>query len=166
MGSFIHPTAIVDDRALIGDGVSIWHWTAVREFAQIGEGCTIGQGVYIDHGVLLGRGCKVQNGVSVYHGVTLADDVFVGPRATFTNDRFPRADCGGWEVVPTTVERGASIGANATIICGLTIGERSMVAAGAVVTRDVPAYGLVIGNPARLVDFVDDSGRPTRRRPL
>lgn len=165
MRSFIHPTAIVDDRALVSEGVSIWQWTAVRELASIGEGCTIGQGVYIDHGVSLGRGCKVQNGVSVYHGVTLGDAVFVGPRAAFTNDRFPRADSGEWDVVPTTVERGASIGANATIVCGVIIGERSMVAAGAVVTRDVPPYGLVMGNPARLVDFVDDTGRPTGRGP-
>lgn len=160
---YIHPTAIVDELAVVGDGTSIWHWTAVREGAQIGDGCTIGQGVYIDHDVSIGSRCKIQNGVSVYHGVTLADEVFVGPRAAFTNDRYPRATSVNWDVIPTRVERGASIGANATIVCGVTIGAGAMVAAGSVVTKDVPPGGLVLGNPARLVDYVGADGRPLRQ---
>ena len=160
MGTYIHPTAEVDVRAAVGDGTSIWNWTKVREGAEVGAGCRIGQGVYIDAGVRLGDGCKIQNGVSLYKGVTLGDSVFVGPAATFTNDRVPRAttDDGEWEVIPTVVEDLASIGANATVVCGVRLGRACMVGAGAVVTRDVPAHALVVGNPARVIGYVDDDG--------
>jgi acetyltransferase-like isoleucine patch superfamily enzyme len=169
---FVHPTADVDEGATVGDGTTIWNWTKVREGARIGPRCRIGQCVYVDHGVSMGQGCKVQNGVSVYHGVTLGDYVFVGPNATFTNDRLPRAASGdGWEVVPTLVEDHASIGAGATIVCGVRLGRACMVGAGAVVTRDVPPHALVVGNPARLIGYVAldgtrlDAPPPVRESP-
>jgi UDP-2-acetamido-3-amino-2,3-dideoxy-glucuronate N-acetyltransferase len=158
MTTYIHPTANVDGGAMIGDDSRIWINVQVRERAVIGKGCVISKDAYIDHGVTIGDRCKIQNGVSVYHGVTIEDDVFVGPYATFTNDRVPRAFSENWTVTPTMVKRGASIGANATIVCGVTIGEFAMVAAGSVVTRDVPAFTLVRGNPARVCARIDRDG--------
>ena len=155
---YIHPTAAVDGRAEIGGGTKIWINVQVREGARIGRGCILSKDVYIDHGVSIGDGCKVQNSVSVYNGVTIEDDVFVGPNACFTNDKVPRANNPDWQVTPTRVRRGASIGANATIVCGIEIGEYAMVAAGSVVTRDVPPYTLVMGNPARRVGRIDAQG--------
>lgn len=154
----MHPTADVDPHADLGDDVQVWNWTKVREGARLGAGCRLGQGVYIDHDVAIGAGSKVQNGVSVYHGVTIGRSVFVGPNATFTNDRVPRADSDEWTVSETVVEDHASIGANATIVCGTRVGRAAMVAAGAVVTRDVPDHALVIGSPARVVDYVRQDG--------
>lgn len=159
---YVHPTAVVEDGAEIGEGTRIWHFAHVRSGAKIGRNCNIGKDVYIDVGVKIGDRVKIQNGVSVYRGVTLEDEVFVGPYAVFTNDKYPRAFSQSWEIVPTMVKRGASIGANATIVCGITIGEYSMVAAGSVVTKDVPPHGLVMGNPARLVGFVCYCGRPLK----
>lgn len=156
---FIHPTADVSGEADLASGVKVWNWTKVREGARIGAGTQIGQCCFVDEGVQIGAQCKIQNGVSVYRGVTLGARVFVGPNATFTNDLVPRADSDEWEVTPTVVEDGASIGANATIVCGTTIGSRALVAAGAVVTRDVPPYALAVGAPARFVGRVDDRGR-------
>lgn len=126
----------------------------MREDARIGEDCHISKDVYIDAGVSIGSRVKIQNGVSVYRGVVLEDDTFVGPHAAFTNDPMPRAFSPDWEVVPTYVRRGAAIGANATIVCGVTLGPYSMVAAGSTVTNDVPPHALVIGSPARLVGFI------------
>lgn len=160
----IHPTATVDSRAKIGAGSRIWINVQVREGARIGERCILSKDVYIDHGVTIGSGCKVQNGVSLYHGLTVGDDVFIGPNACFTNDKVPRADNANWSVTPTQIEDGASIGANATIVCGVVVGKRAMVAAGAVVTRDVPPYTLVMGNPARAVGMVDDAGNRVPQR--
>jgi len=165
--AFVHPTAEVDGRASVGEGSSIWNWTKVREGARIGTGCRIGQGVYIDHDVVIGTGCKIQNGVSVYAGVTLGDYVFVGPGATFTNDRVPRAASGdAWPIVPTFVDDLASVGANATIVCGVRLGRACMVGAGAVVTRDVEPHALVVGNPARFVGYVDDDGNRVDSPPV
>jgi UDP-2-acetamido-3-amino-2,3-dideoxy-glucuronate N-acetyltransferase len=161
---YIHPSASVDDRAEIGEGSKIWINVQVREGARIGRGCILSKDVYVDHAVSIGDNCKVQNSVSVYNGVTFEDDVFVGPNACFTNDKVPRAFNAEWKVTPTLVRRGASIGANATIVCGITIGEYAMVAAGAVVTRDVPAFRLVMGNPAQLCGYVDEAGN-RRREP-
>jgi acetyltransferase-like isoleucine patch superfamily enzyme len=158
---YIHPTAEVDPGATIGDGTSIWNWAKVREDASIGDDCTIGQGAYIDRGVTVGRACKIQNYALVYAGVTLGDEVFVGPHATFTNDHWPRA-VGSWEIVPTIVEDGASIGANATVVCGVRLGRSCMVGAGSVVVHDVPPRTLVVGNPARVVAELGDDGRPRR----
>jgi UDP-2-acetamido-3-amino-2,3-dideoxy-glucuronate N-acetyltransferase len=159
--TYIHQTANVDPRASIGRGTKIWINVQVRESASIGEDCIISKDAYIDHAVTIGARCKVQNSVSVYNGVTLEDEVFVGPNACFTNDRVPRAFNATWKVTPTLVKRGASIGANSTIVCGVTIGEYAMVAAGSVVTKDVAPYTLVMGNPARPVAKVDKAGNKT-----
>jgi acetyltransferase-like isoleucine patch superfamily enzyme len=155
----IHPTAIVEDGARIGDGTRIWHHVHVRSGARIGERCVLGKSVFVDSGAVVGSGCKIQNFVSIYRGVTLEDDVFVGPSAVFTNDRYPRASGESWELLLTRVRRGASIGANATILPGLTIGEWALVGAGAVVTRDVEPHGLVAGNPAKAVGWACRCGR-------
>jgi UDP-2-acetamido-3-amino-2,3-dideoxy-glucuronate N-acetyltransferase len=141
----IHSTATVDDGAKLGSDVNVWHHTHVREMAEIGDGTSIGQGCYIEGQV--GRFCKIQNNVNVYKGVTIGDEVFVGPNATFTNDKFPRA-VGDWTISPIVVADGASIGAGAVILPGVTIGKGAMVGAGAVVSRDVPAYQIVAGVPA------------------
>jgi acetyltransferase-like isoleucine patch superfamily enzyme len=157
--TYIDTSAVVHPDAQIGNGTMVWNWTKIREGVSIGANCNIGQCAYIDVGVTIGDDCKVQNGVSVYQGVTLGSGVFVGPNATFTNDRFPRAQSENWEIVPTTVHDGASIGANSTIICGVTLGKYCMVAAGATVTKDVPDYALVMGQPARIVDYVNTAGK-------
>ena len=156
---FIHPTATVEDGAEIGEDVKIWHYVHVRSGARIGRGTQIGKSCYLDAGAVVGNDCKIQNFVSVYAGVTIKDEVFVGPGATFTNDLHPRAT-GDWRVVPTVIHKGASIGANATIVCGVEVGTYSLVAAGAVVTRDVQPYTLVSGVPARFASYVCRCGRP------
>ncbi len=161
----VHPSAEVAPGAVIGPGTRIWHQAQVREGAVIGADCVLGKDVYVDCGVVIGNRVKIQNGVSLYRGVTLEDDVFVGPGVVFTNDRYPRASSSEWQVMPTRVCRGASIGANATIVCGVTIGEYALVGAGAVVTRDVPPRSLVVGNPARVVGRVGEDGRPLREPP-
>lgn len=161
---FVHPTADVDVSAVIGLGTRVWHRVHVREHARIGAECTLSKDVYVDAGVVIGDRVKIQNGVSVYHGVTVEDDVFLGPHMAFTNDETPRAFNSDWQVVPTLVRRGASIGANATIVCGVTIGQYAMVAAGSTVTNDVPPHALVLGSPARLVAYICRAGH--RMRPL
>lgn len=146
---FVHPTAIVELSASIGHGTKIWHHAHVRDGSFVGPGCVIGKNVFIDAGAVVGSHCKIQNNVSVYYGVTIADDVFVGPAATFTNDLVPRAFNADWNVSETHVGKGVSIGANATIVCGTTLGEYCMVAAGATVSRDVAPHQLVMGVPAQ-----------------
>lgn len=159
----VHPTAEVSDKAVLGEGTVVWHWVQVREGAQVGRSCRVGKDAYIDAGVVIGDRCKIQNFATIYRGVTIGDDVFIGPHACFTNDPRPRADSSDWQVVPTKVEDGASIGANATILCGITIGRRAMVAAGAVVTKDVPPQALVAGVPAKIIGWVCDCGRTLNR---
>lgn len=162
----IAETADVDARAQIADSARVWHLAQVRENAVIGENCIIGRGAYIDAGVRLGDNCKVQNNALVYAPAVLADGVFVGPAAVFTNDSFPRAinpdgslkDAADWTMVGVTVGRGAAIGARAVVLGGVTIGEWALVAAGAVVTKDVPAYALIAGVPARRVSWVGTDG--------
>lgn len=155
---FVHHTAEVSEKASIGEGTKIWNHAQVREEAVIGEGCILSKNVYIDKGVHIGNRVKVQNNVNIYHGVTIEDDVFVGPSVTFTNDLFPRAFSEDWKVYETTVREGASIGANATIVCGHTIGRYAMVGAGSVVTEDVPDHALVTGNPAKQTGWVCECG--------
>lgn len=155
---YIHPSAHVSDTAIIGDGTKVWINVQIRENARIGADCILSKDVYIDHAVRIGDRCKVQNGVSVYNGVSIGDDVFVGPNVAFTNDRVPRAFNTDWRITETNVETGASLGANSTIVCGVTIGEYAMVAAGSVVTKDVPPYTLVMGSPARPVGRIDKMG--------
>ena len=156
---YIHATADVDPAARIGNGTKIWNNVQIRENAVIGEDCIVGKSVYIDHMVTIGNRVKIQNSVSIYHGVTIADEVFLGPHMTFTNDLYPRAFDPEWHVVKTNVERGASVGANVTVVCGVTLGTYCMVGAGAVVTKDVPPHALVLGNPARIAGFVSVMGR-------
>ncbi len=163
--AFVHPKAVVEPGAEIGEGTKVWHFAHVREGARIGRNCILGKDVYVDAGVSIGDGVKIENGVSVFRGVTIEDEAFIGPHVAFTNDKYPRSFSTDWEVVPTLVRRGASVGANATIVCGVTIGEYAMVAAGSVVTRDVPPHGLVAGNPARLIGFVCYCGRPLTGEP-
>lgn len=143
----------------------MWHHAHVRVDAEIGTACTLGKNVFIDRGVRVGHRVKIQNNVSVYAGVALGDDVFVGPSAVFTNDLHPRAFTDSWELVPTIVERGASIGANATIVCGVRIGSFALVGSGAVVMRDVGPHELVVGNPARRVGWVCTCGHTMPRVP-
>lgn len=149
-GFYAHPTAVIDEPCEIGSGTRIWHFSHVMAGARIGEKCILGQNVYVDREVRIGRGCKIQNNVSVYKGVLLEDGVFCGPSVTFTNVLNPRAFIERkQEFRPTTVGKGATIGANATIVCGLTIGPYALVGAGSVVVHDVPAHALVVGVPAR-----------------
>ena len=154
MRSFIHESSYVDAHVQIGNGTKIWHFCHVQENARIGENCVLGQNVNVAPGVQIGNGVKIQNNVSVYEGVTLEDDVFCGPSVVFTNDRLPRSYRRPEMYVPTRVCKGASIGANATIVCGVTIGRYAMIAAGSVVTHDVPDFVLVAGVPARQIGRV------------
>jgi UDP-2-acetamido-3-amino-2,3-dideoxy-glucuronate N-acetyltransferase len=156
---FVHPTAVIDEDVEIGPETNIWHFAHVLSGSRIGARCVIGQNVVIGPKVRVGDGCKIQNNVSLYEGVTLEDDVFCGPSIVFTNVRVPRAHVNRKaEFQPTVVRRGASLGANATIICGNEIGPYAMVGAGAVVTRDVAAHALVVGNPGRQTGWVSRSG--------
>jgi len=158
---FIHPTAVVDQPCSIGEGTKVWHFTHICEGAQIGERCTLGQNVFVGRGVRIGNNCKIQNNVSVYEKVTLEDDVFCGPSMVFTNvmnprSAYPRDRQSGF--LPTLVKRGATIGANATVVCGVTIGEHAFIGAGSVVTRDVPPYAIVYGVPARQHGWMCECG--------
>ena len=148
---FVHETAHIANNAKIGARTKIWINVQVREDVEIGTDCIISKDAYIDHAVKIGNKVKIQNGVSVYNGVTIEDEVFVGPNVAFTNDYYPRAQNPDWEVTPTLIRKGASLGANCTIVCGHTVGEYALVGAGSVVVRNVPPYALVVGNPARVV---------------
>lgn len=154
-----HPTAVIDGGATIGDGTRIWHWVHVSGGARIGAGCSIGQGVFVGSNAVIGANCKIQNHVSVYDKVTLEDDVFCGPSMVFTNvsnprSHVPRKD----EYRATLVKRGATLGANCTVICGVTIGEHAFIGAGAVVTTDVKPYALVVGVPGRQIGWMSRHG--------
>jgi acetyltransferase-like isoleucine patch superfamily enzyme len=163
----IHPTAEVEPGAQIGEDTNIWRHAHIRAGSVIGAGCSLGYGVFVDAGVTIGDRCKLQNRVSVYHGVTIENGVFIGPHVAFTNDKIPRAitpdgefkTVDDWAVLPTLVREGASIGAGAVILPGITIGRWAMVAAGSLVSRDVPDHGLVAGNPARLAGYACACGR-------
>jgi UDP-2-acetamido-3-amino-2,3-dideoxy-glucuronate N-acetyltransferase len=158
---YVHPTAVIDPHVSIGAGTKIWHFSHILSGSKIGGQCTIGQNVMIGPDVHIGSRCKIQNNVSVYRGVLLEDEVFCGPSVVFTNVLNPRAFIDRMnELRPTVVRQGASIGANATIVCGVTLGVYAMVGAGAVVTRDVPDYALVTGVPARFQGWVSRNGHP------
>lgn len=160
---FAHATAVIDEGCTIGKGVKIWHFSHIMTGSVIGEGCNIGQNVVVSPGVILGRNVKVQNNVSIYTGVICEDDVFLGPSAVFTNVINPRSAVNRKsEYARTVVKRGASIGANATIVCGHDIGEYAFIGAGAVVTKDVPSYALLVGNPARQTGWMSEFGHKLR----
>jgi len=153
VSDYVDPTATVEEGARVGPGTTIWRHAHIRRGAIVGGGCNVGKNVYVDAGAVVGDRVKIQNNVSVYSGVRLCDDVFIGPSAVFTNDRVPRAT-GDWELSPTVVGRGASIGGNATVVAGIDIGEWAMVGAGAVVVRSVAHNEVVVGNPARRIGWV------------
>lgn len=165
LSSFIHESAVVDQPCEIGPGTKIWHFSHIMAHVSIGAGCSIGQNVFIASRVRIGNNVKIQNNVSVYEGVELEDDVFCGPSMVFTNVNTPRSSFPRnqpEDYLKTLVKRGASIGANATIVCGHTIGECAFVGAGAVVTKDVPARAVVFGNPARMRGFACECGATLR----
>jgi UDP-2-acetamido-3-amino-2,3-dideoxy-glucuronate N-acetyltransferase len=155
----IHPSAIVDDGAVLGDGCRVWHFAHICAGARIGRSCSFGQNVFVGNDVLIGDNVKIQNNVSVYDAVTLEDDVFCGPSMVFTNVYNPRAAVVRKnEYRPTLVRRGVTLGANSTIVCGVTIGEYAFVAAGSVVTRDVAPYSLIVGVPGRRIGWMSEHG--------
>lgn len=158
---FVHESAYVDDGAQIGEGTKIWHFCHVMGKAKIGKNCSFGQNVLVANHVVIGNGCKIQNNVSLYEGVILEDYVFCGPSMVFTNIKTPRSEFPrntSDDYLTTLIKRGASIGANATIVCGITLHECAFVAAGAVVTKDVPAFGMVAGVPAKLIGWMSAYG--------
>lgn len=157
---FVHESSYIDDNVAIGEETKIWHFCHVQSGAKIGKKCSLGQNVNISNNVIIGNEVKIQNNVSVYEGVEIEDGVFCGPSCVFTNDLTPRAKYpkGHENYKKTLIKEGASIGANATIVCGHTVGRFAMVAAGAVVTKDVPDYALVAGVPARIIGTVDEMG--------
>ena len=159
MAIFIHPTAIVDEGARLGDGTKIWHFCHLMPGCQLGARCNLGQNVFVADGVVLGRNCKVQNNVSLYTGMTCGNDVFIGPSAVFTNVKNPRSAVNRrGEYLPTILADGVTIGANAVVVCGVNVDRYAMVGAGSVVTKDVAAYSLVVGNPARHIGYVSKAG--------
>jgi UDP-2-acetamido-3-amino-2,3-dideoxy-glucuronate N-acetyltransferase len=166
-GVFVHPTAIVEDGAIIGSDTKVWAFAQIRPGARIGRGCNLGRNAFVDVDVEVGDNVKIQNNASLYEGVTIESGVFVGPHAVFTNDKVPRAitptgslkDSDDWELGRTVVRHGAAIGAGAVIVTGVEIGRWAMVGSGTVVTRDVPEHALVVGNPGRIIGFVSAAGK-------
>jgi UDP-2-acetamido-3-amino-2,3-dideoxy-glucuronate N-acetyltransferase len=162
MKYFQHESAYVDENVEIGEGTKIWHFSHIQKGARIGKNCILGQNVNVGNNVIIGNNCKIQNNVSVYEGVTLEDYVFCGPSMVFTNIINPRCkypQVGSQYYIKTLVKEGASIGANATIVCGVRIGRHAMIGAGAVVTKDIPDYALVVGNPAKTIGWMSEAGK-------
>ena len=161
----MHESSCIDDDVQIGKGSKIWHFSHIQTGARIGEGCIFGQNVNVGNNVVVGNYCKIQNNVSIYEGVELEDYVFCGPSMVFTNIRLPRSEFqqkGSKYYEKTLVKKSASIGANATIICGVTIGKYALIGSGTVVTKDVPDYSLVVGNPGRVIGIVDKEGNQVK----
>jgi len=158
---FVHESSYIDDNVKIDDNTKIWHFSHIQSGSELGENCSIGQNVNVGNNVKIGNHVKIQNNVSIYEGVELEDYVFCGPSMVFTNIKVPRSEFpqqGGEYYDKTLVKKSASIGANATIVCGVTIGEYALIGSGAVVTKDVPSYALVVGNPGRVIGKVDKKG--------
>ena len=163
MSYFAHETTVIDEGAEIGDGTSVWHFCHVSEGARIGERCSLGQNVFVAGGAVIGNGCRIQNNVAVYAGVTLEDDVFLGPSCVLTNVLNPRAQVSRRGLYETTlIRRGATVGANATIVCGTVVGRYAFIAAGAVVTTDVPDYAFMAGVPTKQRGWMSRHGHPLR----
>lgn len=171
MATSVQPTADVSEQSEIGDGTKIWHLAQVRENARLGENCIVGRGAYVGEGVVIGDNCKIQNLAQVYEPAVLHDGVFIGPAVVLTNDQYPRAinedgslkSASDWEPVGVTVKKGAAIGARSVLVAPVTIGEWALVAAGSTVVKDVPAYAIVAGTPARRVGWVGPAGQPLRQ---
>lgn len=162
MGYFKHESAYVDDNCEIGDGTKIWHFSHIQSGTRIGRNCVFGQNVNVGNNVKIGNFCKVQNNVSIYEGVELEDYVFCGPSMVFTNILDPRCkypQVGSQFYVKTLIKEGASLGANCTIVCGNTIGKAALIGAGAVVTKDIPDFALVVGSPAKIIGWVSEAGK-------
>ena len=162
MSYFKHESAFIDDNCVIGEGTKIWHFSHIQSGAKIGKKCVFGQNVNVGNNVTIGDFCKVQNNVSIYEGVTLEDYVFCGPSMVFTNILDPKCkypQVGAQYYVKTLVKEGASIGANATIVCGITLGKHCLIGAGSVVTKDVPDYGLVVGVPGKILGWISEAGK-------
>jgi UDP-2-acetamido-3-amino-2,3-dideoxy-glucuronate N-acetyltransferase len=156
---FVHESSYIDQGAIVGKGTKIWHFCHVMGKAVLGEGCNIGQNVFIDNNVVVGNGVKIQNNVSLYNGVVVEDDVFLGPSMVLTNVINPRSFIERkTEFKPTNIKKGATIGANATIVCGVEIGEYALIGAGAVINKNVPAYALIVGNPGRQIGWISQYG--------
>ena len=158
---YIHDTCFIDSNVELGENTKIWHFSHIQSGAKIGKNCTLGQNVNVGNNVIIGSNCKIQNNVSIYEGVELEDYVFCGPSMVFTNVKVPRAEFpqrGSKYYLPTKIKKSVSIGANATTVCGVTIGEYALIGSGTVVTKDVPPYSLVVGNPGRVVGMVDKKG--------
>ncbi|MBI5413860.1 N-acetyltransferase [Candidatus Peregrinibacteria bacterium] len=167
----IHKTAEVSEKASIGNDTKVWHFAHIRENATIGDSCIIGKNVYIDFDVKIGNKCKVQNNSSIYHGANIEDGVFIGPHVVITNDKYPRAinidgslkGNSDWTVLQTNIGYGASIGANSVVLPGIKIGRFALIGSGSVVTKDVPDFGLVYGNPAKLAGYVNEAGQLVKK---
>ena len=164
---FVHESSVVDEGAQIGEGTKIWHFSHISATAKIGNKCNFGQNVFVADGVKIGNNCKVQNNVSIYTGVELEDHVFLGPSCVLTNVTNPRCEVNRQsEYKRTLIKRGATVGANATIVCGVTLGEYCFIAAGAVVTKDVPDFAMIIGVPGRIAGWMDKEGNQTEEPPV
>lgn len=158
MSYFRHPTALIGEKAVIGEGSRVWAFVNIMDGAVIGRNCNICDHCYVEGSVVIGDNVTIKNNVPIYDGVVIEDNVFVGPNATFVNDRYPRSRSAGWKQESTIVKKGASIGANATVMCGVTVSEYSVIGAGCVVVRDVPPHAVMVGNPARQVGWVNQEG--------
>jgi len=156
---YVDSTAVVDETVVIGDGTKVWHFVHVRENAEIGRDCVLADFVHVGREVKIGNGVKLENRVTVYEGVKIEDRVFVGPHVTFTNDPYPRSFSTDWKIVETLVKEGASIGAGAVVVCGVTIGEYALIGAGSVVTEDIPSHAVAYGNPAEVKGFACKCGK-------
>ena len=162
MSYFSHPTALVGEKAVVGEGTRVWAFVNIMDGANIGRNCNICDHCYVEGKVVVGDNVTVKNNVPLYDGVVIEDGVFVGPNATFVNDRRPRSRSAGWTLERTLIRKGASVGANATVMCGVTVGEYAVIGAGCVVVKDVPPHAIVVGNPARKVGRVGADGKPAR----
>lgn len=156
---YVDATAIIDNGVVLGKGTKVWHFVHIMEDAKVGKDCVIADYVSVGRFVKIGDNVKIENRATVFEGVTIEDNVFVGPHVTFTNDRYPRSFNKDWKIIPTLIKRGSSVGAGSVIVCGVNIGEYSMIGAGSVVTNSIPSYALAHGNPARIKGFVCKCGR-------
>jgi acetyltransferase-like isoleucine patch superfamily enzyme len=156
---YVNSTAVIDEGVKVGNGTKIWHFVHIMKDAKIGKNCIIADYVYVGRDVIIGNNVKIENKATIFKGVTIQDDAFIGPHVVFTNDLYPRSTNPDWKILPTSVKKGASLGAGSVIVCGVTIGEHALIGAGSVVTKNVPPYSLTYGNPARVRGFICRCGK-------